>query len=417
MNILIIGSGAREHALAWSLGRSRSAHAVYVSPGHAGLAPEAEAVNLPTPDAIRRFAREHDCLVVIGPEQPLADGLSDWLRGDNIRVVGPSRRAARVESSKADAKRLMAKAGIPTARFVVVDREADALTALAHDFPEGCAVKADGLAQGKGVFVCDSPHEALQAVHRLLTERRLGAAGARVVLEERLRGEEMSAMVVTDGTRFQFLPSARDYKRLLDDDRGPNTGGMGAVAPHPSWTPRLADTLAATVIDPLLHALREEGRPFVGILYAGLMLTDNGPYVLEWNARLGDPEAGVVLPLVTDDLLEVFSELADGKAPVSPLHWEGAAVGVVMAAPGYPEAPRRDIPLSFSEVPGALLFQAGTRRVGGQLVNGGGRTFLAVGRGATWAEARALAYRQVAGIQFPGAQFRRDIAANLSAAP
>jgi len=417
MNILIIGSGAREHALAWSLRRSAAAGAVYVSPGHAGLAPEAEAVALPTPDAIRRFARDHGCLVVIGPEQPLADGLSDWLRGDNIRVVGPSRRAARVESSKADAKRLMAKAGIPTARFVVVDREADAVAALAREFPDGCAVKADGLAQGKGVFVADTPHEALQAVHRLLTERRLGAAGARVVLEERLRGEEMSVMVVTDGAHFQYLPSARDYKRLLDEDRGPNTGGMGAVAPHPAWTPQLADTVAATVIDPLLYALRQEGRPFAGILYAGLMLTEEGPYVLEWNARLGDPEAGVVLPLVTDDLLAVFSDLADGQAPDVPLHWEGAAVGVVMAAPGYPDAPRRDIPLAFSEVPGALLFQAATRRVDGQLVNGGGRTFLAVGQGADWAAARELAYRQVARVRFPGAQFRRDIAAHLSAAP
>lgn len=409
MNVLIVGSGAREHALAWCLAQSPRVGHVYVAPGHAGLGPDAQAVSLRSPDAIRRFARDERCLVVIGPEQPLADGLSDWLRGDGVRVVGPSRAATRVESSKADAKRLMSWAGIPTARYVVVEDESDAIRVLTTTFSEGCVVKADGLAQGKGVFVTRTPHDALLAVRALLTERRLGAAGSRVVLEERLEGEEMSVMVITDGTRFQYLPSARDYKRLGDGDVGPNTGGMGAVAPHPAWTPALADRVSATIIEPMLGALRAEGRPFAGVLYAGLMLTPEGPQVLEWNARLGDPEAGVVLPLVDDDLLTVLDDLAEGRVADAPLSWSDAAVGVVMAAPGYPAAPVRHLPIHIDPVEGALVFQAGTVEHNGQLVNGGGRTVLAVGRGATMESARRLAYRQVAAIKFPGGQFRRDI--------
>jgi len=406
--ILVIGSGAREHALCWALRKSPDAGRIYMAPGHGGLEDLAEPIGLRTEAEIVAFAEQRQALVVVGPEQPLADGLADKLRARGVAVVGPSAAAARVESSKAEAKALMARLGIPTAAFVTAERPDQALDALGR-FPGGVVVKADGLAQGKGVVVAETRREAAQAVLDLMTGRRFGPAGDRVVLEERLAGTEMSFMVLTDGVRHLALPASRDYKRLGDNDEGPNTGGMGAIAPHPALTPALEDAILERIVAPLLDALAREGRPFSGVLYAGLMLTDRGPYVLEWNARLGDPETGVVLPLLHDDLLPYFEGVAAGRLPDRPLRWSGAAVGVVMAAPGYPEQAESGIPIALPLEPRALVFQAGTERVDGTLLNRGGRTLLVVGRDETLPAARSAAYREVGRIGFPNAQYRRDI--------
>ncbi|MCL4368840.1 MAG: phosphoribosylamine--glycine ligase [Actinobacteria bacterium] len=405
--VLIIGSGAREHAIAWMLKKSPEVGTVYMAPGHGGLGEIAVPVSLSTPAHIIAFAEKTGALVVIGPEQPLADGLGDALCARGLKVVGPSAAAARVESSKAEAKALMTRLQIPTARFEVVESLAQALEKL-DAFPDGVVVKADGLAQGKGVVVAER-WDAARVVEAMMTGHRFGTAGDRVVLEERLTGVEMSYMVLTDGVRQVALPTSRDYKRLLDGDRGPNTGGMGAIAPHPDATPALLDQIADTIVAPLLWALAEEGRPFRGILYAGLMLTDRGPYVLEWNARLGDPEAGVVLPLLGDDLFPYFEGLASGELPNAPLGAQGSAVGVVMATPGYPYESQKGIPVTLPPNPEAIIFQAGTEVRDGALRNTGGRTLLVVGQGGSMTAAREQAYRAVSRIAFPGAQIRGDI--------
>jgi phosphoribosylamine--glycine ligase len=405
--VLVIGSGAREHAIAWMLKKSPDVGTVYMAPGHGGLGETAVPVSLPTPAHIMDFAAKTRALVVIGPEQPLADGLADALSARGIPVVGPSAAAARVESSKAEAKVLMARLHIPTARFEVVESLAQALEKL-DVFPDGVVVKVDGLAQGKGVVVAER-WEAAGVVEAMMTGHRFGAAGDRLVLEERLTGVEMSYMVLTDGVHQVALPTSRDYKRLLDGDRGPNTGGMGAVAPHPDDSPTLRGQIADTITQPLLDALAAEGRPFRGILYAGLMLTDRGPYVLEWNARLGDPETGVMLPLLCDDLFPYFEGLASGQLPDAPLRSHGSAVGVVLAAPGYPDAAQKGIPVSLPPSPEAIIFQAGTELRDGALRNTGGRTLLVVGQGGSMSAAREQAYREVRRIAFPGAQIRGDI--------
>lgn len=407
--VLVVGAGAREHALAWAFARSPEVGRVVAVPGNAGMAEVAECVNLADDDALVAYAAAERLWVVVGPEAPLARGLADRLAAAGVRVVGPSREAARIESSKADAKRVMGAAGIPTARAVVVRGWAEAQAALDR-FPAGVVVKADGLAAGKGVTVCEDRAEALAALRALLVEDALGPAGRTVVLEELLSGEEMSVMVVTDGTRFAYLPPARDYKRLETGDRGPNTGGMGAVAPHAAWTPALADEVAARIVDPLLAALRREGRPFRGVLYAGLMLTDDGPKVLEFNARFGDPEATVMLPLLQDDLFGWLAATAGAPWPLGAPTWAGAAVGVVMAAPGYPHSPTTGIPLAVEPSDAALVFHAATvRDAAGTVVNGGGRSLVAVGLGPDVPTARRRAYAQVERIRFDGAQWRRDI--------
>lgn len=416
MDVLIIGNGAREHAWGWSLRQDPGVQRLYASPGNAGLAEIAECVaGLDTAAKAAAFAREHDTLVVIGPEAPLAAGWADVMRQQGVLVVGPSRAAARIESSKAFAKELMGRAGIPTAGAIPVATVIEAETALRTHFRGGpVVVKADGLAQGKGVVVARHSGEAMPFIRDLLERRRLGDAGRVVLLEEQLMGPEMSLMAVTDGQRFHWLPPSRDYKRLGDGDDGPNTGGMGALAPHPAWNEALAEEARRRIFEPLLEALAEDGTPFQGVLYAGLMLTAEGPKVLEWNARLGDPEAAVTLPLLTANILPYLEGMATGHLPEQALTWKGVAVGVVMAAPGYPEHPVKEIPCEVHPVPGALIFHAATERGADGLKNHGGRTFCVVGRGRTWAEARDLAYSQVRAISFPGSLVRTDIAASDS---
>ncbi|WP_324716117.1 phosphoribosylamine--glycine ligase [Carboxydochorda subterranea] len=429
---VVVGGGGREHALAWALERSGQFARVYAAPGNAGTphpvplpAGAAEAA-----EALVTFAREHDTrLVVVGPEAPLAAGLADRLREAGVPVVGPSRSAARIESSKAFAKTVMARAGVPTAPFrIFFDPE----RALAYVRKAGrpLVVKADGLAAGKGAIVCDTPREAEQAVQSLMVQRTLGDAGGVVIVEERLEGRELSVMILTDGERALLLPPARDHKRLLDGDRGPNTGGMGAVAPVEGET-GLQDVLQR-IFYPVLRELAAAGSPFRGVLYAGLMLTPEGPQVLEFNCRAGDPETQAQLPLLdarrfTEALLAVAG-VPGATLPDDPgWLWPGPLAGlegrhavcVVAASAGYPERPRTgDLVEGLEEAAGALeaaddgtlVFHAATRRrAGGRVETAGGRILNVVGLGATWDEARRRAYDRLSRISFDGMQYRSDI--------
>jgi len=413
VNVVVVGSGFREHAWARACRASALVDQVIVAPGNAGAAEVAECRAATTPEALAALAKDLRALVLIGPEQPLAGGWADYLRGEGIAVMGPSQRAAQVESSKADTKALMQRLNIPTARAVTATSWPDVSRALAA-WSGPVVVKADGLAAGKGVVLADDPEAGLEAARALMVERRFGDAANRVVLEERLKGVELSAMAITDGRRVCWLPPSQDYKRLADGDVGPNTGGMGAVAPHREWTDALAGWLMDRVYEPLLAELAREGRPFRGVLYAGLMLTAEGPKVLEWNARLGDPEACVTLPLLTRDAVPYWWGAAVGELPEQPLTWTGAAVGVVMAAAGYPERGGAGTPVSYTVSDGAWVLEAGTRRVNGEHVSGGGRTLLAVAQAATVEAARAAAYAQVARVAFPGMLVRHDIGAGYS---
>ncbi|HEY8424445.1 MAG TPA: phosphoribosylamine--glycine ligase [Limnochordales bacterium] len=430
ISAVVVGSGGREHALAWALERSGHFERVYVAPGNAGTpnrVPVA-AVGPQAADALIDFARERGVgLVVIGPEAPLAAGLADRLREAGIYVAGPSRAAARIESSKAFAKRLMEQAGVPTAPFRIFVEPERALEYVRR-LDEPVVVKADGLAGGKGVVVCDSPQQAVEAVEALMVRRVLGDAGRMVVVERRLRGRELSVMVVTDGERLVVLPPARDYKRLLDGDKGPNTGGMGSVAPIDveAEASLPLDAILDRVIRPTLSALTAEGTPFRGILYAGLMLTDDGPAVLEFNCRPGDPETQAQLPLVDPARLAEALMAAAGvpgyRLPDRP-RWlwheageaaEGArhAVCVVVASAGYPERPRTgDVIEQHLEGDEAVLVFHAATRLGpdGRLETAGGRVLDVVGVGSTREEARRRAYDAVAAIRFEGMQYRTDI--------
>ena len=417
MKILIVGGGGREHALAWWCRRDRDDVELIVAPGNGGTAAIAENVPVDVTDApdVARLAREREVdLVVIGPDAAAAAGVADECGRNGIAVFGPTAAAARVESSKSFAKALMDEAGIPTARWLsgsIEDR--DALRAFIRELRGDCVVKADGLALGKGVTVCSGVDEAERALDACMQEQRFGDAGRIVVIEERLSGEELSVFGISDGRRVRVLPSARDHKRAGDGDTGPNTGGMGAVSPVPGVGEDLVDTLATSVLEMCIDALRENGTPFVGCLYAGLMLTPDGIRVLEFNARFGDPEAQVVLPLVEEAGVALLRDAAGGT--LTPGHVRTAytsAAGVVAAAAGYPGAVRRgDVITGLDAVdPEALVFHAGTRRLGdGTLVTAGGRVLCVVAIGSALDAARACAYENLRRVQFEGMRYRRDI--------
>jgi phosphoribosylamine---glycine ligase len=410
VKVLLLGSGAREHALAWKLVQSKALSRLFVLSGNPGIARIATCLPGDPADVatVLTAARAQAIdLVVVGPEAPLVAGVADALRAAGIAVFGPSQSAARLEGSKAFAKEVMAEAGVPTARAeVFVDLEAAAKRARAWG---RVVVKADGLAQGKGVEVCDDGAQAELAV------RRLGAttAGVRLVLEERLTGPELSLIALCDGKNYSVLPGAHDAKQLFDGDRGPNTGGMGAFAPSPLSADEAIDELAQACIAPMLEAMSKRGTPFVGALFAGLMMTPEGPQVLEYNCRSGDPETQALMALVDDDVLGVFAACARGAlGPGVRLRYSGAAVGVVLAASGYPQAPRSgDVitGIAQAEAAGAFVFHAGTTERGGQLVTSGGRVLTVVARGATMPEARAKAYAATEHIAFAGRQLRTDI--------
>ena len=411
MNVLLIGGGGREHALAWKLAQSPSLETLWAAPGNPGIAQHARiaALDVTDHDAVVAFARAHAIgLVVIGPEAPLVAGLADELRAAGTPVFGPSAAAARLEGSKGFTKDLCARAGIPTAAYERVTSQAEALSALDR-FGVPVVVKADGLAAGKGVVVAMSREEAEAAIDALFEDN-----AAEGVIEEFLQGEEVSLFVLTDGTALVPFGSAQDHKRAGDGDTGPNTGGMGAYSPAPVLTPALEAQAIATIVAPTVRAMAAAGTPFSGVLYAGLMLTDAGPKLIEYNARFGDPECQVLMARFEGDLLAVLLAVAQGalaKLP-PPRFADAAALTVVMAAGGYPAAPRlgaRVTGIDAAEASGAVVFQAGTRADDGGLVAAGGRVLAVTATAASVAGAQARAYAGVAAIDLPGGFHRTDI--------
>jgi phosphoribosylamine--glycine ligase len=416
VRVLLLGGGGREHALAWKLRQSPAVERLAALPGSDGMAELAERVAGDANDAatvVAAAAAMAADLVVIGPEAPLAAGVSDALRAAGRRVFGPSRAAARLETSKIFAKEFMARHGIPTAPFEAVDSMAAGRRALARlGYP--VALKADGLAAGKGVVIAQDEGEALATLEAMLEGRLVGEAGRRVVIEAGLAGPELSLLALADGARALPLPPARDHKRLLEGDRGPNTGGMGAISTEALLPRGLAEALGRAVIAPALAGMAAEGAPFQGVLYCGVMLTAGGPQVLEFNARFGDPEAQAILPRCGGDLAELLRAAADGALPAAmPPPLAAAAACVVAAAEGYPAAPRRGDAITGLDTvaPPALLFHAGTRRAGGAWETAGGRVLAVSACAGTLAAARAHCYHAMDRIRFRGMQVRRDIGA------
>ncbi len=422
MNILLLGSGGREHALAWSLAQSPGLAKLYAAPGNPGIAEEAEIVGLAVTDheAVIAFCREADIgLVVIGPEAPLVDGLSDSLRAAGVPVFGPSQAAAQLEGSKGFTKDLCARAGIPTAGYVRTASLEEARAALAR-FAAPYVLKADGLAAGKGVVIAADLAEAEAALADMFGGQ-FGAAGAEVVVEEFMEGEEASFFALTDGTTIVPFGSAQDHKRVGDGDTGPNTGGMGAYSPAPVLTPELQARVMTEIIEPTVRTMREEGNPYQGVLFAGLMLTAQGPKLIEYNARFGDPECQVLMMRLRDNLAHMMWLCATGKLDEldeeSPEFEANYALTVIMAANGYPGTPEKGgaIDISACDQTGARearhlkLFHAGTALKGGALVANGGRVLAVTATGASVTEAQARAYAAVDRIDFPSGFCRRDI--------
>jgi len=424
MRVLLIGSGGREHALAWKLAQSPEVEALWAAPGSDAMAELARCVPDLAAEDVEGVAawarREAPDLVVVGPEAPLAAGLADRLAEAGVPCFGPSAEAAQLESSKAFAKEFMARHGIPTAAFAIFeDREA----ARAHVRERGgpCVVKADGLAAGKGVVVCDGPEQALAALDEIMGERRFGAAGDRVVIEERLEGREASWYAITDGENAVRLAAAQDYKRALDGDRGENTGGMGAFSPTPVVDEALAKRIDEEIVHPAIRGMDREGRPYRGVLYCGLMIDrDGAPRVVEFNGRFGDPETQPLVVRMQGDLAPLLAAAARGRLEpaAAPLAWEGAAVCVVLASAGYPRSYPKGRPIAglaeAAAAPEVVVFHAGTRRgADGGFVTAGGRVLGVTARGASLAEARERAYAAADRIRFEGRHLRRDIAADV----
>jgi phosphoribosylamine--glycine ligase len=418
--IFLVGSGGREHALAWKLAKSRLVELIVVAPGNPGIAavPKTRCVPIQMeaiPELVAAAVAEKADLVVCGPETALVAGLGDAVRAAGVAFFGPSAAAAEIEGSKAYAKKLMARAGVPTAAFGAFDDLAAALEFIDAQ-PGLVVVKADGLAAGKGVVVASSKDEAKAAARAMMADRAFGDAGARVVVEERLRGREVSMMALCDGARIELLATSEDHKAVGDGDVGPNTGGMGTYSPSPLVDEALSRRILETIFEPTVRALAADGRPFRGLLYGGLMLTpDRGPVVIEWNCRFGDPETQVVLARLEDDLYPWLAGAARGALPEGAPRWyEGAAVCVVVAAAGYPGQVRTGdlitgLPI-LDEAHDVLPFHAGTRRDDrGRIVTAGGRVLGVTARGATFEEARARAYAIVDVVRFEGLHFRRDI--------
>ncbi len=412
MKLLLLGSGGREHALAWKLAQSPSVTKLYAAPGNPGIATEAEliALNPSDKDAVAAFCRDQAIdLVVVGPEQPLVDGIADNLRAQGIPVFGPSAAAAQLEGSKSFTKLLCARHNIPTARFRRASNAAEAEAELdLFDLP--VVIKADGLAAGKGVIIAETATDAEEAVAHIFGGG-FGAAGASAVIEEFMQGEEVSFFALTDGKTVVPFGSAQDHKRVGDGDVGPNTGGMGAYSPASIFTPELEARVMGEIVGPTVAAMANEGTPFSGILYAGLMLTDEGPKLVEYNVRFGDPECQVLMARLESDLAELMLACATGRLAEAqpPRFSDKAALTVVMAAEGYPGTPARGGAIEIPPTDEALVFHAGTALVEGALVASGGRVLAVTATGADVAEAQARAYAAVDAIHFPSGFYRRDI--------
>ena len=415
MKLLVVGAGGREHALAWKLAQSPRVQKVFVAPGNGGTASETGVENVPlsgTAQLIDFCRREHIYLTVVGPEAPLAEGIVDAFRDAGLKIFGPTRAAAQLESSKDFAKRFMVRHGLPTARHQSFE---DAAAAKAYVAGQGApiVVKADGLAAGKGVVVAATRDEANGAIDAMLGERRFGAAGSRVVIEEFLAGEEASFIVICDGTHVLPLATSQDHKRLRDGDVGPNTGGMGAYSPAPLVTPKVHARVMREIILPAVQGMIQDGHPYVGFLYAGLMIDAAGnPKTLEFNCRLGDPETQPILLRLKSDLLELIERALEGRLEAAEAEWDRrCALGVVLAAANYPDEPRKGDRIEGLPAPSSdcRVFHAGTRLEGDVLVTHGGRVLCVTALGDSLRIARSRAYDAVEQIRFDGMQYRRDI--------
>jgi phosphoribosylamine--glycine ligase len=421
MKILVIGSGGREHALVWKLRQANPVDRIFCAPGNAGTAAIAENAAIPATDLaqLRDFVKQNDIdLTVVGPDDPLAMGIVDFFMADRLRVFGPTKSAARLESSKIFAKELMRAQKVPTAEARTFSDSDEALDYCKQlRFP--VVIKADGLALGKGVIIASDLAEAKATIHAMMNEARFGDAGRRIVIEEFLRGTECSLHALVDGKNYLLFESARDHKRALDGDRGPNTGGMGAFSPANNWNAQLQSQFEEKIMHPLLDGLRKEGVLYRGLLYPGLMITEEGPCVLEFNCRFGDPETQALLPRMKSDLLPLLEAAIDGKIDDHAIEWdERASVTVVLASGGYPgkyETGKRVSGLAEAvKLDGVQVFHAGTKIVGGEVVTSGGRVLAVTALGQTIAAARESAYEAASRIHFDGCHHRRDIA--LSAA-
>ncbi|MBN2198676.1 MAG: phosphoribosylamine--glycine ligase [Candidatus Aminicenantes bacterium] len=420
MRILVVGSGGREHALAWKISQSQLASKIYCAPGNAGTPGIAE--NVPVQDSdiqgLAKFCADTKIdLTVVGPEVPLALGIVDEFEKRELRIFGPNRKAAELESSKVFAKQFMERHRIPTARFKVAETPTQALRILrSGEFFFPLVIKADGLAAGKGAIVCPSPRKAEETVDMIMVEKQFGEAGKRILIEEFLKGKEVSFIVVSDGAKLQPLVTTMDHKAAYDGDRGPNTGGMGAISPSPFITPELFSEIINTIVFPTINRLREEGRTFKGVLYVGLMLSDEGPRVLEYNCRFGDPETQVQMVRMESDLVELLLNVISGNVLKSEIRWNAHASGcVVLASGGYPLSYEKGKPISglreAADIPGITIFHAGTKAEDGQAVTSGGRVLNVCASEKTLAETMEKIYGAVSRISFEEMHYRRDIGA------
>jgi phosphoribosylamine--glycine ligase len=417
MDILVIGSGGREHALIKKLKESKRAGVIYCAPGNGGISADAQCVDIRATDiaGVVEFARErHIGLVVVTPDDPLSIGMVDALEAAGIKAFGPHKNAAAIESSKVFAKNLMKKYGIPTALYEVFDSPAAALEYIKAQNTYPTVIKADGLALGKGVVIAQNYIEAKTAIHSIMEDKIFGVSGSLVIIEEFLAGPEVSVLAFTDGKTLVPMVSSKDHKRIFDGDRGPNTGGMGTISPNPFYTEEIALDCMRTIFIPTMDAMNKEGKPFCGCLFFGLMLTNGGPKVIEYNARFGDPETQVVLPRLRTDLTDILEAVADGRLADVTIEWDdGAAACVVAASGGYPgsyEKGREITGIDKAEsLPDVTVYHAGTSCKGGKYYTSGGRVIGVTSRGCNIDEALDKAYEGVSKIHFDGMQYRKDI--------
>jgi len=419
LKVLIVGAGAREHTLVWKLAQSDKVSEIYAAPGNAGTAAIAQNLDISPSDidALSQAAKRHKIdLALIGPEAPLAAGIVDVFQRSGIPTFGPSGEAALIESSKVFAKNLMHKYDIPCGWDAVFSSFKQAQDYVKGQKPP-IVIKADGLAAGKGAIVAQSIEEALKALHDIMEARVFGAAGDRVLVEECLKGRETSLLAFTDGKTVVPMVPARDYKRTFDHDRGPNTGGMGGYSPPEFFNQALADKVISTILEPTVRAMETEEKPYKGVLYAGLMLTSDSPKVMEFNARFGDPETQVQLPLLKTDLVEIMLAVINGTLGQTEIEWSNdACAGVVLASKGYPGSYKTGFPITGLDNvdPDIMVFHAGTKAEDGKIYTAGGRVLTVVATGETIAEAREKVYSNITRIHFEGCYYRKDIAGGVS---
>lgn len=416
MRILVIGSGGREHALAWKIKQNPKVKKIYASPGNAGIEELAEIVDI-KPDDIKgliRFAESKNIdLTVVGPESPLVNGIVDEFEKEGLKIFGPNKFASQLEGSKVFAKQMMLKFGVPTANFKVFNEYQKAKDYVGSLKPP-IVLKADGLAQGKGVIIASSPREGCGAIDLMMVDRIFGSAGTKIVIEDCLVGEEASILVLSDGKNVVPLASSQDHKRVFDNDQGPNTGGMGAYSPAPVVTDEMFKRIIDEIINPTIKGMSQEGQPYKGILYAGVMITEDGPKVLEFNVRFGDPEIQAILPRLKTDLVDLMEASIEGKLAGMKLEWDKRfCVCVVLASGGYPGECEKEKKISgldeLKTAPDIFVFHAGTKKFGKDIVTNGGRVLNVVGLGDTIEQAIECTYKAVEQISFEGMQYRKDI--------